>query len=532
METSRTKESPATAINGREIAGAAGIIALGNVLSRIMGLARDVVTAHLFGASGLVSAYGVASRVPTYLYDLLVGGMVSSALVPVFSEHAPPERREELWRIASLMLTLTVVVLTAVTLILEASAPWLAWLLAGGWDADLLAATADLLRLTLPAVIFLGLSGIITGLLYALKRFTYPAFTMVVFNTSIVVCGLAFAQRWDIASLAVGLVVGAALQVILQLPGLRDMRFRPRLDLRDPALQRIVRLYLPIVLGLVVSQVGIVIDRNLASRTGEESIAWMNYATTLIQFPLGLVSVAIATAILPTLSQQAAANRESVADFNSTLALGLRLVLVLIVPATVGLFVLANPVVALLFQRGEFGARDTAMTALALRYYLLGLAFAAVDQPLVFAFYARKDTLTPALVGVVGVGFYLAVALALIRPLGMAGLILANGAQLSGHAIVMLILFWRQVGSLRGQGLRVTLFKTSVASAVMAGATLLILRGLSGVTNNQTLVGRLILVGGAGSAGLLVYLGLCILLQIREIGLLFGVVVRRLRGGR
>ena len=530
METIVTNENPAPAINGREIAGAAGIIALGNVLSRIMGLARDVVTAHLFGASGLVSAYGVASKVPTYLYDLLVGGMVSSALVPVFSEHAPPERREELWRIASLILTLTVVVLAVVTLILEAGAPLLAWLLAGGWDADLLAETAGLLRLTLPAVIFLGLSGIITGLLYALKRFTYPAFTMVVFNASIVVCGLVFARRWNIASLAVGLVVGAALQVVLQLPGLRDMRFRPRLDLRDPALRRIIRLYLPIVLGLVVSQVGIIIDRNLASRTGEESIAWMNYATTLIQFPLGLVSVAIATAILPTLSQQAAANRGSVADFNSTLALGLRLVLVLIVPATVGLFVLANPVVALLFQRGEFDARDTAMTALALRYYLLGLAFAAVDQPLVFAFYARKDTLTPALVGVLGVGFYLVVALALIRPLGMVGLILANGAQLSGHAAVMLVLFWRRVGSLRGHGLGPTLLKTSVASAAMAGLAALALRGLSSVVNGQTLLGRLISVGGAGSMGLLVYLGLCALLRIREIGLLFGVVARRLRG--
>ncbi|MDY7039935.1 MAG: murein biosynthesis integral membrane protein MurJ [Chloroflexota bacterium] len=530
METNVTNENPTSPLNGQEIAGAAGIIATGNVLSRVMGLARDVVTAHLFGASGSVSAYGVASKVPTYLYDLLVGGMVSSALVPVFSEHAPPERREELWRIASLVLTLAMVVLLVVTLILEAGTPLLAWLLAGGWDEDLLAETADLLRLTLPAVIFLGLSGIITGLLYALKRFTYPAFTMVVFNASIVVCGLVFARRWDIASLAVGLVVGAGLQVALQLPGLRDMRFRPRLDLRDPQLRRIVRLYLPIVLGLIVSQAGIIIDRNLASRTGEESIAWMNFATTLIQFPLGLVSVAIATAILPTLSQQAASDRESGANFNSTLALGLRLVLVLIIPATVGLFVLADPAVALLFQTGEFDTRDAAMTALALRYYLLGLTFAAVDQPLVFAFYARKDTLTPALVGVLGVGIYLIVALALIRPLGMVGLILANGAQLSGHAAVMLALFWRRVGSLRGHGLELTLLKTILASAVMGGLAALVLRGLNGVVDGQTLLGRLILVTGAGGVGLAVYLGLCALLRVREIGLLFRVVVQRLRG--
>jgi putative peptidoglycan lipid II flippase len=149
---------------------------------------------------------------------------------------------------------------------------------------------------------------------------------------------------------------------------------------------------------------------------------------------------------------------------------------------------------------------------------------------LVFAFYARKDTLTPALVGVLGVGFYLAVALALIRPLGMVGLILANGAQLSGHAAVMLVLFWRRVGSLREHGLGPALLKTGLASALMGGMAALALRGLNGAVGSQTLLGRLVLVGGVGSTGLAVYLGLCALLRVREIGLLFGVIARRLRG--
>jgi putative peptidoglycan lipid II flippase len=213
--------------------------------------------------------------------------------------------------------------------------------------------------------------------------------------------------------------------------------------------------------------VAVVLDRNLASWTGEQSLAWMQFATTLIQFPLGLISAAISLAILPTLSRLAS-EPEGLTPFIETLSLGLRLVLVLIIPATVALFILAEPVVQLVFERGRFTAFDTQQTALALRLYLIGLPFAAIDQPLIFAFYARQNTLTPALAGLLGVGFYLVAALAplLFRPLQMTDLVLANSIQLMGHALVMLWLVHR-MASLRQQGLGSTLLKALGSAGVM-----------------------------------------------------------------
>lgn len=453
---------------------AASLIAIGNIASRILGLVRETVIAQLFGATGAVSAFRVAQIIPTMLYDLLVGGMVSSALVPVFSEYAE-RNRVTLWQVASLILSLSVLVIGAITLVIELAAPQVAFLLAGGFDDELLATTTYLLRLTTPAVLFLSLAGIITGLLHALKRFTLPAFTAATFNASIVVVAVVGVNvfGWGIEALAYGLLFGAFAQVVLQLPALRDARLRFTLDFQHPALRKIGKLCLPILLGLIISQVAIALDRNFASRTGEQSIAWMQFATTIIQFPLGLISAAISLAILPTLSRLATAAQEPptrLGEFMDTLATGLRLVLMLIIPATVALFILAEPVVALLFQRGQFTPFDTQQTALALRFYLLGLTFAAIDQPLIFAYYARQNTLTPALVGLVGVGFYLAAALtpALFRPMQMTDLVLANSIQLTGHALIMLWLVNR-LSPLRGRQLGPTTLKAIVGALLMGG---------------------------------------------------------------
>jgi len=393
------------------IAQAATIIALGNMSSRVLGLVRETVISHLFGATGMVSAFRVASIVPTMIYDLLIGGMISAALVPVFSEYAAAEERQELWRLASALFSLATVVFSAIVIALELAAPSVAWLLGGGFDAFLLAQTATLMRLIMPAVLFLGLSGAVTGFLYANKRFTYPAFGASVFNAGIIVGALLLSSRLGIASLSLGVLLGSILQLAIQLPGLRDLRISFSLDFSHPGLRRMVGLYLPVALGLIISNVGIAIDRNLASRTGEQSIAWMQNATTLIQFPLGIVAVAVSTAVLPSLSRFATA--ADMTRFRHTLGMGLRIVILLIVPAAIGLLVLAQPAIALLFEHGAFQPYDTAHTARALRAYLIGLPFAAIDQVLIFAFYARKDTRTPVVVGVLGVFIYLGVALTL-----------------------------------------------------------------------------------------------------------------------
>ena len=513
---------------GRSIAGAAGIIALGNVASRVLGLVRVTVIADLFGATGLVSAYQIAATVPTMIYDLLIGGMLSSALVPVFSEYAVAKTREELWRIVSVVLSLTAVALGLFVVILELLAPQVAWLLGGGFEAELQTVATTSIRIVVPAVLLLGLSGVVAGLLYTLKRFAYPAFGAAVFNMGIILGALFLSRSLGIYSLVVGTVLGAGLQLAIQLPGLRGMRFSFSLDLSHPGLRRIALLYTPIVLGLVISQIQVAIDRNLASRTGAQSIAWMQNATNLIQFPHGLVAVAISLAVLPSLSQLSAT-----ADwigYRRTLAMGLRMVVVLIFPATVGLFILAKPIIALIFEHGAFTAYDTAWTSLALRCYLLGLVFAAVDWPLNYAFYARQDTLTPASVGVLSVLVYLMVALPLMRPLGMIGLVLADSAKHTAHALTMLVLLHRRVGSFRGQGVGATTFRAVLASAAMGALTYWAMTWLQGAVDMGRLWGELAVVGGAGLTGLIVYGMLVTLMGVEEVKLIWEMVRTRLLG--
>jgi putative peptidoglycan lipid II flippase len=508
------EEATSYAGENTDIAQAATVVALGNMSSRVLGLVRETVISHLFGATGMVSAFRVASIVPTMIYDLLIGGMISAALVPVFSDYTAPEQRQDLWRLASALFSLVTVVFSAIVIALELAAPLVAWLLGGGFDSRLLSQTTTLMRLIMPAVLFLGLSGAVTGLLYANKRFTYPAFGASVFNAGVIIGALLLSSRLGIASLSLGVLLGSILQLAIQLPGLRDLRFSFSLESSHPGLRHMVGLYLPVALGLIISNVGIAIDRNLASRTGEQSIAWMQNATTLIQFPLGLVAVAVSTAVLPSLSRFATA--ADMARFRYTLGMGMRIVLLLIVQATIGLLVLAQPIIALLFEHGAFQPYDTERTAQALRVYLIGLPFAAIDQVLIFAFYARKDTRTPVLVGVLGVFIYLGVALTLIAPLGMLGLVLANSVQLTSHALIMLILTHRHFDGLRGQRLMQTILRVLFASALTGFVVHLSVKQLGDAVASIPLWSELLIVGGAGGLGLIAYTLLVLLLRVEE----------------
>lgn len=508
------------------IARVALVIALGNGASRILGLARDTVKANLFGATGLVSAYEAAAIVPTLLYDFLIGGVVSSALVPVFSEYAQKDKRE-LWHLASLVITMAVVVLAALALLVELAAPLVATLLSSGHSENLLMQTTEMLRVTVIATVFLSLSGIVGGLLQALKRFTLPAFSAAAFNAAIVVCALLLGSRYGIASMAIGLLVGAVLQVLLQLPGLRDVRLRPAWDLRHPGLRQIGRLYLPVVLGLAINQLAIIVSYNLASHANDEAIAWMRYATTLIQFPLGLVATAISIAILPTLSRQASlgiasGEAEGTAAFKATLARGLKMVLVLIVPATVGLFVMARPIVALLFEHGDFLVSDTVVVTQVLRFYLPGLIFAAIDLPLVFAFYARRDTLTPAIVGLIAnVAIYLIAALLpgwlLGRSLEVVDLAFANSVQWISHALIMLWLLERRVGGLRGYGLARLTLKALLSATLMAVGLWGALGMFESLLDGVSLLHEVAVVGGGALLGVALYLGMMLVLRVANI---------------
>ena len=500
------------------VAGASGILALGNICSRILGLARETVITYLFGATGAADALQVAIIVPKAIYDLLIGGHINGAFVPVLSDIITLRGKRELWRVVSALMSLVFAILAVLVLLIELFAPHIVPLVAQGADAETRRLAIDLLRLTAPALISLSLFAVFSGTLFALRSFTLPAFAGVVFNGCIVLVTLALAPAvaWlprltpvptlfpfeaarpaaGIIVVAIGWLVGATAQMLLQAPGLDLRRLRISVDWRHPALKSIALLYLPVMLSLSMDTLIIrPFSYRLASHTGEGGIAIMNWATTLVQFPQGLVATAISIAILPTLARQSAeVSARAQRAFKDTLGLGLRLATALILPAVAGLFVLAGPIIALLFENGAFLAADTAVTAQALRLYLIGLPFAAIDLLLVYAFYARKDTFTPALIGIISLVVYLGVALLLFERLGLFSLMVADSAKHFVHASISGWLLWRRLEGFGAQRLTVTGMKSALASLAMAAVALLTLPGLSAAIGAASVLQELLLV--------------------------------------
>lgn len=533
--------SPKNLGEDRGVVKAAAVLAVGNIASRVLGLVREIVKSNLYGTSPLLAAFTVAALAPMTLFNLISGGeMVSSSLVPVFSDYARREKREELWRVGSAVLSLATFVLCLIVLLVELFAEQVAWL-AGARnfsDPALFQVTVDLMRLATPAVLFLSIASVLSGLLFALKRFTYPAFTSAVFNGAIVV--MALLRPDQITSLVWGMLVGSALQIAIQLPGLRDGRFHWRLDWRHPAVRRIVILYTPILAGLVVNQIAIWISYRLAILTGDNSVTYMTYATTLYQFPLGLVVTALSLATLPTLSQiassiqaarlvdpQAAAAR--VEEFKATLAGGIRLVVALLLPAGAGLFALAPFIVVLLLEHGRFTAADSEITSHVLRFYLLGLAFAGIDQMLVFASYARQDTWRPALAGVLAIGVYTATAVLLLPSMGLYSLMIADAVKHIVHTLIMLWFLQRQLGGLHGYGITRLAVKTIFAAVVTGVLALLVADVAAGFLPMARFGGRLLVVLLGSAAGLAAYAVLVLLLDIPEARALYNMAAARLR---
>jgi putative peptidoglycan lipid II flippase len=486
------------------LARGAGVLALGSAASRGLGLVREIVIAAYFGASGEVSAFRVASQAPVLLYDFLIGGMLSAALVPVLSDYA--RRREAFVRLTAVLLTLFSLGLALLTGGLILFAPQIAWLLAAGFasfDPTLLALTEQLIRQLSPALWLMGMAGLLTAMLYALQRFSFPAIATAVYNLGIVLAAPLLAARLGIHSLAVGILAGALAQLGVMAWDLQRAKlhigWRPAWS--HPAVGKILRLYAPIAAALVVSLFQVGLDRRLASATGAQSIAWMANATTLQQMPLGLISVAISLAALPRLSQYHALGDE--ARYRQTLGRGLRMVLLLIAPAAVLLWLLGAPLTRLLFERSHFTAQDTAQVVAALNIYLIGMLFAAVDFPLNFAFYARNNTWLPSAVGILSVGVYVVVAFSLVDRLGYLGLVWADTAKQAGHALIMAGLLAWQVGRLHAQ-----LGRGCLLIGAAAALMVLVVWTLAGLLQRNTPSGvaqDLALLFVAGGGGLAVY---------------------------
>lgn len=504
-------------------------IMIGSVLSRLLGLAREQLAAGYFGTGDAMAAFTVADNVHTLFFDLAVSGMLQAALIPVLTRWSPPGAggRDELRRIAGTLVVLVMLITGALALIGAIFAPTVVrgmTALLGPTEShgpETIALTITLVRWLLPAVVLLAVGTVLMAVLYALNLVAAPAVSLALRNAAIVGAIILFAGPLGVRSMALGIVTGAGLIVVALIGPLHRAGAlpRPNISFGHPAVREIGRLYAPIFLGLLVSTAAVVIDRNLSWGAGTNALGAMRYATTLVQLVLGLVAAAISLAALPTLSRHHAAN--DTAAFRATLGRALSMTTVLILPATFGLAAVAMPTVDVLFGHGAMSVAGERAIVVALLGYLPGTLFAAYDQVLIFAFYARTDTRTPVLVGLLAVGVYLVVAFSLVNALGMLGLVLANSAQFTVHALVMIWCANRRFGPMRN--LLVTpsaiscLYGALAASAVAftfwigLDQTWSSRTGPIDVIREMTVAGLPIAVGG------LVYLGILHRRQVQEL---------------
>ena len=519
------------------IARSATIISAGNLSSRIVGLFREVAKSYFFGNGRSASAFELASNPPSLFYDLLIGGMLSSALVPTFSNLASDERDDarmaEFGKLVGALIGLATVGLTVLVVVLWVYSEGLAIVLAGGPLQDL-ALVASLLRITIPSIIFLNMSGILAAALYARRKFMFTAFTATAYNLTIILCVVLFEKNLGITALAVGMLAGSIFQVIMQVPGMGGIPIRLSLNWRLPGISQIIKLFLPVAIGLALAQVAALVSYIIAGHVGSEGPATMRYAAQVIQFPLGMIVVAVSSAILPALSMHG--HETSVDAFKGTLAQGMRLVGVLIVPASVGLYILAQPIVALLFQRGAFTAESTAYTALALRAAIPGLVFAAIDTPLIYAFYAQRDTLSPTLIGLISTVSYLVVlgVLSLAAQYGyrvftLTDLILANSFKTGLDAALMGIFLTRKVGGLHGFGIASVSFKVCASAGLMGIVVWCVMMLMQNALGNSQFVTNGITAVSSAFIGICVYLLATTTLKVRELSFIRDFVQKRLR---
>lgn len=527
----------------RHIATSAAIIMAGTLVTSALGFVRAFVIARTYGAGADTDAFFAALVVPQMFYDQLIGGAITAAFIPTFTRLAEQDERQ-LWRLVGSVLALIVVALVLVVGLLELAAPLVMRAIASGFllkkHAGTLELSVKLVRVLLPALLFMGLSAVATATLYSLHRRATAAFAPSFYHLGIIAAAVVLSAPLGVVALPIGAVVGAAGQFAIQAPALlrgagramgksADLVRSLRPDLRNPALIQMVKLYVPVAAGMWVSIAGQVADVNFKSHLPQTGgLSDMQYATQIVQFPIGIVVAGLGFAVLPLISSDAAAERLDA--FKDTLTLGFRLVLVLLVPAAVGLLLLTTPIVSLLLERGRFTHADTIHTATALLGYGAQLPMVGIDQLLIFAFYARHNTLTPALVGVAGVGIYVVTAALLLGPLTIFGLALANTIQIGSHALLLLILLLSALGGLPWRKLAATSVKVGGASAAMALSILAVEYWLpSGKLGFFT---RLADVGVPMLVAVAVYGALIVLLRVEEAALAWNMIRVRFAGAQ
>ncbi len=531
----------------REIVRSASLVMLGNLGSSIMGMVRQIVVAST--GQAIFGPFLAALRPAQTFNDLLVNGSVPGALIPTFNDYAAPEKRDELRRLVFTLVNLVLLIGITASVLFIFISPWfVSTFLVSGYSTMDKEHTLALARIIFFSLIILGPFAVLQAGLYSRKEFGWPAFATAASHVGIIIGVIVGSwigmERFGYLAMAFGVLLGALGEIALLLPGIRKQRFTYMfvLDWHHPALRRILKLYAPVAVSFLGSMGLVFFDQHLSSITPcasfmqhvllttcrKENSGAKDFATTLIQFPGGLVAAALSFAVLPTLSTHI---REGYMErFKDTLLLGFRLGLLLMIPAAAGLIVLQTPIIALIFEHGQYNADNAQLAATALQNYAYQLPFVAMDQLLIFAFYARKNTIIPVIVFFVSILGYLAVALPFGQTIGMPALAFANTVQNSSHALILLVLLRMAIGSIHLRKMIPFVLKILLATAVMVALAwgLQLLLGHVALFTLAKFSGRLLTVLVAGGLAAAAYFGVVLLLRVEEIGLLKGAVLAKL----
>jgi putative peptidoglycan lipid II flippase len=517
---------------------AAGIIGVAVLCSRVLGLLREQVCAALFGGGGAMDAFTAAFRIPNLLRDLFAEGALSTAFVTTFSKTIARDGDQAAWRLADKVATLAALVLGALCVAGIVFAPQLVSLLAPGFDPHKAALTVQLTRIMFPFILLVSLAALVMGMLNAKSVFGMPAMASSFFNVGSIVGGVVLGAWIDpqfgpraLVGLAIGTLIGGALQFGVQLPSLARLgyRFRPDLQWRDPGVRAILLLMGPSVIAASTTQFNVLINSIFASKLGDGPIFWLSIAFRLMQLPLGLFGVALGTVTLPLLSRLVVAQRFDA--FRSELARGMRLALLLTVPSTIGLMMLAEPIISTLYQHGRFDAGQAAQAAGALRFYAIGLGGYAALKVLVNAFYALDHRKTPMVVSFVAVALNLLFNWVFTFRMGWGteGLAFSTGCVATCNFLVLYLLMRRRLRGLESGRMLAMLLKLAVAAlplvAVCAASSHWLLAGWA----TQAFLPKLGALLATVLIGSAVFIAGCVLLRVAEIEELVHALRRRLR---
>lgn len=501
------------------------IISGGTAASRVLGFVRETIIAALFGTSIWVDAYLIASMIPQALFSI-IGISLTTAIIPLVTQYKEKEGQGSVLSLLNSITTLMLIVAGMLVLMGEVFAPVVIRIAAPGFSGQGFALAVELSYWMFPMMFFLGLAGLGTGILQSQKRFLYPSFTGIPYNFVIIAVLFLGWRQWGVLALAIGTVLGVVAQWAFQVPDLRHTGFfyRPRIDWKHPGLRQLLGLIVPVMIGTGAWQINILVNRMLASGLAEGSIAALNYAVKLNSLAYGIVAMAVARAIYPELSEAAVLlNRDK---FMNAFHRSFNSLMLLIIPFTVGLIVLREPLVRVVYQRGAFDDRAAALTVVALLFYALGMPATSLREVVLRAYWSLQDTLTPMMISLGTVVLNVVLNLALVPVLAHGGLALGNSiASISG--MLMLLLFLRRkLGGIQGRSMLKTGGKIVAASIIMGILVYIMLTVLT-ASLSEGILSDILILGSCGVVGCLFYCLMIKVLRVDEFNLLWKKVFGR-----